>query len=348
MLNKLQNEALNLAITGHNLFLNGPSGTGKTHCIKEIAKKLTETGKTVAITCTTGIACSNFSCATTLHRWSGIHDGRFSSDDIINLILSNESAVERVRGTDVLIIDEISMLSRKLFDQLVSLLAHVRDKTKFLGGIQLIVCGDFYQLPPVPNRRYNDNGEFCFYSNHFQKLHRLTLLEVVRQKDQEFVDIIHKVALGGEIDTETAKYIKALDRPLKNPEKSTKLYATNDLVNSFNRSKIEHHPGNIVEYISQDIGQNKYLKEFTVPRKLWLKEKCPVVLIRNLSEKLVNGLQGFVTGFSEEGPYVHFPALNITTVIGKVQFSGIIIQLCLFLNVVTFFKGWLHYKIYCI
>jgi len=90
----------------------------------------------------------------------------------------------------------------------------------YFTTLRLIVCGDFYQLPPVPNRRYYDKGDFCFYSKHFPKLHRVTLLEVVRQNDQVFVEIIHKVALGGEIDMETSKFIKALDRPLNTLRKA--------------------------------------------------------------------------------------------------------------------------------
>ncbi|XP_053382006.1 uncharacterized protein LOC128549396 [Mercenaria mercenaria] len=127
MLNKLQEEAVNLAITGHNLFINGPAGTGKTYTIKEVYHRLTALGKSVAITCTTGIACTNFDNACTLHRWSGINDGRYSSSEIVNILLSNEGALHRIRSTDVLIIDEVSMLSKKLFEQLVSIVTQLRD-----------------------------------------------------------------------------------------------------------------------------------------------------------------------------------------------------------------------------
>ncbi|XP_053388253.1 uncharacterized protein LOC123543993 [Mercenaria mercenaria] len=321
MLNKLQEEAVNLAITGHNLFINGPAGTGKTYTIKEVYHRLTALGTSVAITCTTGIACTNFDNACTLHRWSGINDGRYSSSEIVNILLSNEGALHRIRSTDVLIIDEVSMLSKKLFEQLVSIVTQLRDVSKFLGGLQLIVSGDFFQLSPVPNKMYNDNGEYCFFSPTFMKLHKLTLVEVVRQTDSVIISAIQKVSVGGNIDKKTIDYIKSLERPLKNSQDSTKLYSTNDLVNSYNRSRIEQQSGTLKEYLSVDTGESKYLHEMTAPKKLWLKENCPVVLIRNLSDKLFNGLQGYVTSFSAEGPQVYFPTLKSTSTIGKVTFS---------------------------
>jgi len=323
MLNEQQQEAVNLALSGHNIYLCGRAGTGKSYTIKELHKHLTDRGKVVAITCTTGIACSNFDNACTLHRWSGIHDGRYRSDEVIKLNSLNEAALDRIRTTDVLIVDEISMLSQRLFDQLVAVVTALRrDNDEFLCGLQLIVCGDFNQLAPVPNRRFSDNGDFCFLSPNFRKLHKITLTEVVRQTDPVLIRSIEKVSEGGKIDEETITYMKNLTRPLKGQEETTKLFATNDLVNSYNRTRIERQPGALMEYVSNDCGDGKYLNELTAPKRLWLKEKCPVVLIRNLSDKLYNGLQGFVTGFDAKGPMVYFPALKSTSTIGKVTFSG--------------------------
>ena len=212
MLNKLQEEAVSLAILGHNLFISGSAGTGKTHIVKEISNKLTSSGKTVAITCTIGIACSNFPNASTLHRWSGLHDGRFSSDELLKSVSLNEAALNRIRLVDTLIIDEISMLSKKLFEQLVIILTNRRDSQTFLSGVQLIVSGDFNQLAPVPNKRYNDNGDYCFLSPIFCQLHKVTLEDVVRQNDLELINAIRKVSVGGQLDRETVAFIKTLSK----------------------------------------------------------------------------------------------------------------------------------------
>ena len=120
------------------------------------------------------------------------------------------------------------MLSKKLFEQVVCILTELREKDKFLGGMQLIVSGDFFQLAPVPNKRYNDSGEFCFLSPMFKNLHRVTLSEVVRQKDHKLINAIEMVSVGGNIDIKTIDYMKTLERPLESTQESTKLYATND------------------------------------------------------------------------------------------------------------------------
>lgn len=139
--------------------------------------------RTVAITGTTGMASLNYPGGTTLHHWLGLADGRYDSEVLATTISSEDSHLEvrtRIRKCQVLIIDEIGMLSRHLFDQSEYVCRQVRQNPAVFGGLQVIAAGDVRQLPPVPNRHYGDNGEHCFLSAQFQKVfpHRYHLTKV--------------------------------------------------------------------------------------------------------------------------------------------------------------------------
>ena len=102
--------------------------------------------------------------ATTIHSWAGLYYGRHNTSDLIDLIehdLKHEQTKSRIQKCNVLIIDEISMISAKIFDQLESVTRCIRGNNCPFGGIQVILSGDFYQLPPIPCIRYGDDGMFC-------------------------------------------------------------------------------------------------------------------------------------------------------------------------------------------
>ncbi|KAH3882792.1 hypothetical protein DPMN_006737 [Dreissena polymorpha] len=119
-----QQKAFDLCLEGHNVLITGQAGTGKTFLLTRIASALKAQGKHVQVTCTTGIASTAFSAdlkATTIHRWTGLHDGRYAAKQTAELIMTSpkhENTLAEIRKNDVLIIVEVSMLSRLLFDQL--------------------------------------------------------------------------------------------------------------------------------------------------------------------------------------------------------------------------------------
>ena len=324
LLTEQQSLIADLAYKGHNLFIDGKAGTGKTFLLSQIYNSLSSS-KTVSITCTTGIACMNYdSCmgACTIHRWSGVNDGRYSSSEVLHIVQNNEAILNRIKTTDVLIIDEISMLSSKLFNQLHDICS-LRDPNQHWGGIQIIVAGDFHQLPPVPNSAYNDDGEFCFKSVLFTSLHHVRITQVVRQSDSKFINLINTISTGQAMNDEEVQLITSLKRPLPPTLGPTvKLFAKTDLVRSFNRAQIFKHPGRTFQYKSVDSGDKTKLNAVTAEPTLWLKENCPVVLIRNLSDKLVNGLQGIVTKCDTDGPTVFFPRVKANVKVKRISFSG--------------------------
>ncbi|XP_021349151.1 uncharacterized protein LOC110447633 [Mizuhopecten yessoensis] len=260
----------------------------------------------------------------TIHRWSGIQDGRYSSKEVVSLIKNNEKfkdALQRIQLTDTLIIDEVSMLSERLFDQLGEICS-LRDPSKLFGGIQLILCGDFVQLPPVPNALYNDDGKYCFQSTLFQQTipHRIYLNEIVRQSEVPLICAIREVSCG-EVSDATKQFMNTLQRPLSSDKPSVKLFATNYLVDNYNRKCVVEARGEMGEYCAEDTGQERYLSRLLAPKVLWLKVGSPVILLRNLTNKLCNGLSGTIVSLETDGPVVNFPTVNETMKIPKMTFT---------------------------
>ena len=150
---------------GKNIFMTGPAGTGKSYLIKIIKKCCETMGKKYQVTALTGCASLLLNCnAKTLHSWSGIGIGNGDLDLILRRIRRKKGVSKRWKNIDVLIIDEVSMMSKKLFEILDYVAKEIRRDLDPFGGIQLIFSGDFYQLPPVGNSE-TDEGKFCFESN---------------------------------------------------------------------------------------------------------------------------------------------------------------------------------------
>lgn len=232
-----------------------------------------------------------------------------------------------MRETDLLVIDECSMLSRKMFDCLSEVCAIKNEKILF-GGIQLVLCGDFHQLAPVPNPLCQEDGEFCFKSQLFTTVipHKITLTDVFRQSECELINAIQEVAVG-EVSSESKKFMEKLnrllsDRDSSDGDSSIKLFATNDHVDDFNRDSILKFSGPVYEFVSNDIGEKRYLSHILAPHILWLKIGAPVILLRNLSTKLVNGLSGTIFDIKDNIPVVEFPSVNLKVPVQRVKFSG--------------------------
>ncbi|XP_045167554.2 uncharacterized protein LOC123530842 [Mercenaria mercenaria] len=311
--------------TAQSLLLLGAAGTGKTYLLKQIVQALKSEGKSVALTATTRIACCLYDDASTIHRWSGISDGRHDVSEIRKVIENNVQFVEvrkRITQTDVLVTDECSMLSKRLFEYLDEV-CKLKDQKHSFGGIQLVLSGDFTQLPPVPNQLYGEEGEFCFESKLFENIlpHRVTLTEVRRQSEKDLIKAIHEVA-NGNVTKETETFIHGLSRPLPCDTESITLFARNEQVDEYNRNRIIEFPGQF-EFQSSDEGDQKHLNKILAPKTLRLKKGALVILLHNLSDKLVNGLCGHVYDICETGPVVEFkfPTLSIKVQLEKLRFS---------------------------
>ncbi|XP_060560753.1 uncharacterized protein LOC132720611 [Ruditapes philippinarum] len=326
-LNQKQRDALSIASAGHNLLLLGSAGTGKSHLITEICKELNEKGKQVKLTCSTGIACAVYPThlkPMTIHKFTGIDDGRHDPNEIVSVLKNNakcDKIIDAIMTTDVLIVDECSMISKRTFES-IKKVCEIKNPCKIFGGIQIIFSGDFFQLPPVPNKRYNDDGTYCFLSEFFQTCfsHTVTLTQNVRQDEELFVKVISDIYQGNLTEC-VIEFMNSVNKSLPGNCDSLKLFSTNLLVDTYNHQCLLNSPGDLFEFKATDNGNAAELKSLTVPKTLWLKLECPVILLRNLSDTLVNGLRGILKYATETKLAVYFPSLQKTQTLHKESFT---------------------------
>ncbi|XP_060601956.1 uncharacterized protein LOC132755165 [Ruditapes philippinarum] len=273
--------------------------------------------------CLTGVSYTMFVFA---ECWAGLYDGRYDVLTIQNLVLNDDKfsqVRDNVRSTEVIIIDEISMLSKNSFEQLETVCRVLLDKDNYFGGLQVLVCGDFYQLPPVPDPLHNDNGNFCFESEVFKKCitHKVLLKKVVRHDEESLIKAVKESALGT-LSEETDVFLKGLSRPLPNDIDTVHLFAKNIDSTMYNNEHLNKssEEGRIYKAIRNE-GGKKYLNKILAWNYLHLKINCPVILLVNLSGKLVNGLKGYVKYLEEDTISVYFSAINETHNIKRYLFS---------------------------
>ncbi len=145
-----QDEAFEILKTGNNVFITGSAGSGKTHLINRYIAFLREHKVDVAVTASTGIAATHMG-GVTIHSWSGLGVRDTLSEYDLDGLESKSYLWKRFENVKVLIIDEVSMMHHFRLDMVDRIIRHFRRNTKPFGGIQVVLVGDFFQLPPIPD-----------------------------------------------------------------------------------------------------------------------------------------------------------------------------------------------------
>ena len=218
-LNSGQQAAFVAIMEGRSIFLTGPGGTGKSFLIKEVFDKLSTPGHSVSLTAMTGCAALLLHTkAKTLHSWSGIGLGTDVVPLLVGKIKKSRRAMLGWLKTDTLVIDEVSMLTAELFEKLEEIARKIRKDERPFGGLQLVMVGDFFQLPPVSK---GEETKFVFESPLWKTMGLTThaLTEIVRQKNPEFQAILNEARTG----TLTKASLKVLRRRMDLDYKSLEI-----------------------------------------------------------------------------------------------------------------------------
>ena len=301
-----QSTALDILKTGHNVFLTGSAGAGKTYTLNQYIHYLQARQVPVAITASTGIAATHMN-GTTIHSWSGIGIRMTMEDKQISQLKSKKSLKERLEQTQVLIIDEISMLHAKQLDLINQVLKVVRNNDKAFGGIQVVLSGDFFQLPPVGERGESNRDKFAFMSKAWleAQLHVCYLTEQHRQQKNtsnslSLNDILNQIRQA----SVTHDAIEVLHDSQHNHigQIRTRLYTHNVNVNSINDTQLSHLTGEAQVYHAMANGDPKLIdmlkKSVRTPDELTLKIGAKVMFVKNIPDLSVcNGTMGEVVKF---------------------------------------------------
>ncbi|XP_005050364.1 PREDICTED: ATP-dependent DNA helicase PIF1, partial [Ficedula albicollis] len=295
-------EVLGAVRSGKSVFFTGSAGTGKSFLLKRIVGSLPP--NITYATASTGVAACHIG-GTTLHAFAGIGSGKAPLEQCIQLA-ERPGVRQHWLACQHLIIDEISMVDGKFFDKLEAVARAVRKRDEPFGGIQLIICGDFLQLPPVC--KANEETKFCFQAKSWRKcIHiNMELTEVRRQTDKTFVSLLSAIRLGRCTEEVTRLLMQtAAHRSERDGILATRLCTHKDDVEITNERRLQQLPGevHVFEALDSDPMLVKLIDaQCPVGGRVELKLGAQVMLAKNLdvSQGLVNGARGVVVGFESE------------------------------------------------
>lgn len=302
-----QEKALAILKSGRNVFLTGSAGTGKTYVLNQFVQHLKDARVKVAVTASTGIAATHIK-GSTIHSWSGIGiKNEMSRRDLMGLRKIKQFK-DQVTKAKVLIIDEISMLHRRQLDAVNKVVQFIRDDTAPFGGLQIVVCGDFFQLPPIGQYGERSSDKFAFMSQSWQdaQFKVCYLTEQFRQTENKLHQILSEVRQGN-IGQESRKWLnEAQSTQFEKGVEPTKLYTHNEDVNKINVEHLIDLPGKLRSFKAKTTGPKNIVealkKSVLTETNLQLKPGAKVMFVKNNTEKgYINGTLGEVLEYSSIG-----------------------------------------------
>lgn len=331
-----QSRALELFKNGHNLLIIGAGGNGKSMLIKEFCYHNNRHmyNKKIALTATTGISAFSIN-GVTINSFMGIGTGELPFETLIKKISKKSYIKDRILSTEILIIDEISMMSLCIFEKINKICQVIRKDTSFFGGIQVILVGDFLQLLPVFTERNKSESvdtrlifESALFNKYFTKTNIINLKYNFRQQsDSTYKNILNRMR----IKTNTQEDFDILNNRLNikdiDDSNIVHIVVSNKKANDINTYYMNKLQGKCKTYKAKYCNttnelQSELLKELQYQLKqknieeISLKIGARVMLIKNIDTDsgLYNGATGIVIDFNNENPIIKFDNGNTSII----------------------------------
>ena len=297
----LQREALDILKLGHNVYLTGAAGSGKTYVLNSFIKHLRDHQINVGVTASTGIAATHLN-GMTIHSWAGIGILDELTPEDMDRLLGKSQLKKRMRETRVLIIDEVSMLHGKRLDMVDTVCRAFRDPEKPFGGLQVVLCGDLFQLPPVS--RGQQASDFVFESQAWKTMNLKIcyLSEQHRQDDTQLLNILGAIRTS---QVEEDHFMELQER-FRNPPVDlpiTRLFTHNAAVDEMNDHRLANLDSKQQTYHMDGRGSRQLVEGLMAsclaPQTLRLKVGAEVMFVANHQGGLfANGTLGRVVDFN--------------------------------------------------
>lgn len=296
---------------GYNVFVTGPAGTGKSYLLQFLKKEYMH--KRFHLTASTGIAAVNIG-GSTLHSWAGIGLGTLPYEQILTKLRSVKCARLRrkIREAKMLAIDEISMISSTTLDLINNLFKSIRENDTAFGGLQLILFGDFLQLPPIVEMRLKDSAHFCFKAKSWKEANLQTFIfsEIFRQKESKFISLLNRLRFGSitkdDVEILRERYnAKDSNKAIRPTILSTHNYQVKEI----NTENLKMLPSKEHSFGAKFDGkENKFeflKKNCMASETLKLKIGAQIMMLKNTYKKegIINGSLGIIIGFSPKKNY---------------------------------------------
>lgn len=300
----MQKTALKILKTGQNVFLTGSAGTGKTHILNDFVLYLKSRKIIPTIVAPTGIAASHLN-GQTIHSYFSLGIRDSIDDEFISNLLDKKYLQTRFKKLKILIIDEISMVSPNVFSSIDRILRAFKQSDEPFAGIQVVLSGDFFQLPPIS--RNIDGKRFAWQSPSWKDLDLQTcyLEKKFRQDDNQLIFVLDEIR-SGQVSQRSHDILNSrLQKDLNIDFTPTKLYTHNMDVDRINNDELRSidNDSQLFKYTSEGAKTNieKLFKSALVQEELTLKKDAVVMFIKNNPEKqYINGTTGVVIDFSKD------------------------------------------------
>lgn len=305
-----QKLALEILKTGRNTMLTGMAGAGKTYTLNQYISYLKNKRIKYAVTASTGIAASHLN-GVTIHAWSGIGVKDELSKKDLETIKSKKPILQEVA---VLIIDEISMLHSRQLELVDQVLKYCRGSNEPFGGIQVVACGDFFQLPPVEKDKDSGSAKFCFMSRVWVEagFHICYLTKQYRQQGDILSQILNQIRDNTVTEESLDMIVSTKNNDLG--DQYTRLYTHNINVDAENERHLEKLPTKAYEYFASFSGSSYLcdliLRQSRIPEVFTYKVGALVMFTKNNDDLgYCNGTCGEIISVIEDKEYGHLPVV---------------------------------------